>query len=489
MSGQIQGNSALQTIDSITQFVNATQAAWNSINIPIPAGMVIYAIDTTVVKMGDGQTLYANLPVLFTLSDITTILSTTSSLSTEYTTLQQAITALQTAAGNNDSGIYAALAGSATQTFLVANATADTQEAVPISQADARYVLVDSGDAAASYAALTGSSSQTFLVADATAGTQEAIPIAQADTRYQAIGDYQAAGSYQPSGSYANINGDSTQTFEVADATAGSQDALPISQADTLYQPVGEYAALSGNDTQTFLVANATADTQEAIPISQADTRYQAAGDYVVSGTIVTGSPATAQNEFTTLSQVGAPNRRVTFPSSGSWTCPAGITKVLITACGGGGGGGGGFIGPSNNYYGGGGGGGAQAVLSSPLTVVPGTTYTITVGAAGTGGAFNASGTSGGATSFDSLLTLSGGGGGQVGYLGSAAAGAGGTAGGAGGVAGMTGGLDNSLDLIFGGGCLLGPGFGQLSGMFGGGGTGSTSAGTNGAPGFLMVEF
>lgn len=61
-------------IDSITQFVNGTQEVWNNIALPIPDGLVVYAIDTTVVKMGDGVSMYADLPELFKLSDIVLIL-------------------------------------------------------------------------------------------------------------------------------------------------------------------------------------------------------------------------------------------------------------------------------------------------------------------------------------------------------------------------------------------------------------------------------
>ena len=72
-SGPIIGAPNLRLIDSITQFVNGTQAVWNNISIPIPSGVVVYAVDTTVVKMGDGVTLYAALPVLFTINSIITL--------------------------------------------------------------------------------------------------------------------------------------------------------------------------------------------------------------------------------------------------------------------------------------------------------------------------------------------------------------------------------------------------------------------------------
>jgi hypothetical protein len=69
------------------------------------------------------------------------------------------------------------------------------------------------------------------------------------------------------------------------------------------------------------------------------------------------------------------------FASSGNWTCPAGVTKVLVSVVGGGGGGRGGtfnVLGVTGGYGGYG---------SGVLTVTPGTVYTVTVGSGGTGGA------------------------------------------------------------------------------------------------------
>ena len=94
----------------------------------------------------------------------------------------------------------AALAGSDTQTFSVADATPATQEAVPISQADARY------------AALAGDGSQAFAVANATPATQDAVPISQADARYAALA------------------GLDTQLFSVANAT-GASNAVALGQS------------------------------------------------------------------------------------------------------------------------------------------------------------------------------------------------------------------------------------------------------------------
>jgi len=81
---------------------------------------------------------------------------------------------------------------------------------------------------------------------------------------------------------------------------------------------------------------------------------------------------------------------------SGTWTCPAGVTKVRLRLIGAGGGGGGGSTGF------GGGGGGAGACIERTITVVPGTGYSYSVGAAGTGGAAGANGVDGADTTFGS---------------------------------------------------------------------------------------
>jgi len=69
----VAGAPNLAVVDAITQFVGGTQAVWNNVTIPIPAGLVIYATDTTVVKLGDGVTLYVNLPVILTLNTLSSM--------------------------------------------------------------------------------------------------------------------------------------------------------------------------------------------------------------------------------------------------------------------------------------------------------------------------------------------------------------------------------------------------------------------------------
>lgn len=96
-----------------------------------------------------------------------------------------------------------------------------------------------------------------------------------------------------------------------------------------------------------------------------------------------------------------------TFTSSGSFTVPAGIT-VLAVSVGGGGGGGGGCV-LANS----GGGGGSGAEAFGIVSVTPGATVAVTVGAGGSAGASGGgNGGSGGTSSFGVYVTATGGAGG-----------------------------------------------------------------------------
>ena len=182
--------------------------------------------------------------------------------------------------------------------------------------------------------------------------------------------------------------------------------------------------------------------------------------------------------------------RSATFTASGSWTCPDGVTQVLIDGCGGGGGGSCGASGAAN----GNGGGGSAAVMGQKITVVPGTVYPITIGTGGTGGTTTTtSGGNGGTSSFGSLLSLPGGGGGTRTAIGSP--------GGTGGIAGQSGYYSSGLGSFggAGGGSLFGgggtgtpfTGAGQEPGGFGGGGGAGTNngAGGPGANGFIKFSW
>ena len=69
-------------------------------------------------------------------------------------------------------------------------------------------------------------------------------------------------------------------------------------------------------------------------------------------------------------------------PGSYSWICPTGVTEVDVVCIGGGGGGAGGTKG----------GGGGGLGYKNSISVTPGSSYPITIGTGGTGGADNASG-------------------------------------------------------------------------------------------------
>jgi hypothetical protein len=164
-----------------------------------------------------------------------------------------------------------------------------------------------------------------------------------------------------------------------------------------------------------------------------------------------------------------------TFTTSGTWTCPAGVTSVTVQCWGGGGAGGSGTNGNTSANAAGGGGGGAFA--QSTLSVTPGTQYTVTVGA-------------GGASTSPTTGTLTGGSGGNSWFGGPSAILAAGGAGGSNSTAVAIGGIPVTLEGIGGpGGSAAssigtfvysgGNGFTPTADSSGGGGGGS--AGTNAA--------
>lgn len=101
--------------------------------------------------------------------------------------------------------------------------------------------------------------------------------------------------------------------------------------------------------------------------------------------------------------------------ASTTWTVPAGVTTVRVILGQGGEGGGGGYDGGYGQSCRAPGVGGAAGTAGNPgkvyvvdIPVTPGQTYTITIGAAGVGGAANAEGTEGGETTFGSYSSASG---------------------------------------------------------------------------------
>lgn len=153
------------------------------------------------------------------------------------------------------------------------------------------------------------------------------------------------------------------------------------------------------------------------------------------SGTVPTarlGSGTASSSTFLRGDQTyaaagGGFNSVQVFTSSGTWTKPSGITKVVMHVIGAGGAGGGGRS--SYNYAGSGGGGGGTAIKFLDVSSI--STSTITVAAVVSGPAKDVAGSTGGASSWadgTNTVTGSGGvggprGGANIGVVGGAASG------------------------------------------------------------------
>lgn len=89
--------------------------------------------------------------------------------------------------------------------------------------------------------------------------------------------------------------------------------------------------------------------------------------------------------------------------ATSSWTAPADVTSVELIMCGGGSGSNGGYASIFSD-------GGCGSVAYTVLNVTPGSSYTITIGAGGTGGITNGgTGGTGGTSSFGGLFSITGG--------------------------------------------------------------------------------
>lgn len=193
------------------------------------------------------------------------------------------------------------------------------------------------------------------------------------------------------------------------------------------------------------------------------------------------------------------------FNASGSWLCPSGITKAKRRVWGAGGGGGGALNTGCAAI-----GGSAGGYHEDIITVVPGTTYTVTVGAAGTAGAsLGGNGGTGGSSSFNGVGATGGGGGGgasagiQTVGTGAVGVGSGGssTALNLSGLPGTVGIVTGNVSLLMGGGGGPAPFFSALTGAVqgggpagsqpgaGGGGASAAAAGGAGAAGLVIVEW
>jgi len=174
--------------------------------------------------------------------------------------------------------------------------------------------------------------------------------------------------------------------------------------------------------------------------------------------------PSAASNSITAKL---AGQQAYTSAGAYSWVAPAGVTSVSVVAVGPGGKGGAG-INCCGSVYGGGGGGGGGLGYKNNVTVTPGNSYTVNVGASGTAGCQN--------SFFCTISVVKGGAGGNAGSSGSS----GGTYTGTGGGNGGAGGSSGPNPYVGGGG---GGGAGGYSGTGGAGGTNNSSGGASGSGG------
>jgi hypothetical protein len=175
-------------------------------------------------------------------------------------------------------------------------------------------------------------------------------------------------------------------------------NALPIASGGTGQTSYTDGQLLIGNSTgNTLTKATLTAGSGVTI------TNGAGAITIAASGGGGGGNPqmSFASYPTTVFNSTGSPMAN-TGTGTFNWTCPTGVTKVMVSVIGGGGG--------SNGGCGaqqGGNGGTAIGIY----TVTPATVYAITVGAGGAGNGGNSNAASGGSSSFSTLATATGGGG------------------------------------------------------------------------------
>lgn len=197
-----------------------------------------------------------------------------------------------------------------------------------------------------------------------------------------------------------------------------------------------------------------------------------------------TGPGSAASNSITAANQG---SQSYTTAGTYSWVAPAGVTSVSVVAVGGGGGGG-----SSMTFTdgGGGSGGGGELRYKNNITVVPGNSYTVVVGAGASGQTPSGARQNGGCSTFATTTVVAKGGqGGSANSAGSGGSGGTGDGGGNGGAgfgsgggAGGAGG-GGAAGYSGNGGAGATPGGGSSAAPSGGGGSGAGGACPNSAYG------
>jgi hypothetical protein len=205
----------------------------------------------------------------------------------------------------------------------------------------------------------------------------------------------------------------------------------------------GTFAGINWAQTTKFLqveinLGSAWVDmgTQQLMSVPYAMYAEKARSSLISgSGIIISGDTISSSNNIQNILLGGVPAARIGINTSTTWTCPAGVTKILVEVWGAAGGGGSGVarcvysLGCGGGVGGNGGNGGYNRSI---ISVVPGQTYSVEIGSGGLGGGDScppyvgysggcnygpfcgvSDGTDGGSTNFHGLVYASGGTGGK----------------------------------------------------------------------------
>ena len=216
----------------------------------------------------------------------------------------------------------------------------------------------------------------------------------------------------------AKVNASITQAYVAWGNTTNTYAQIGGYREDASNGRFEIYTLQNGTLTEQIRVANTG---NVGIGTSNTDTfKLNVNGSANIAGTLTVGGVAIASG--------GTFNYVKVFTSGTTWTVPAGVTRVRAIVVAGGGGSGFYSCGGNGPNMPGGAGGYAQGVYN----VTPGSTITVTVGAAGVSQSAG-NGTAGGSSSFGSFASATGGSGGyfvygpNIGYAGANGTATGGT--------------------------------------------------------------
>ncbi len=238
-------------------------------------------------------------------------------------------------------------------------------------------------------------------------------------------------------------------------------------------------AALQTGQVFSFVPANTNTGATTLNVNSIAAKNIYAGNSALVGGELKSGKPVVVMYDGTQFQIIGGtykqPTRTVlTSGTAATYTTPTGATRINVLCKGGGGSGNSGGAGSANGG-GGGGGGGGEGGTAVKLIVGPSTTYTYTVGGAGTNSTFGSlTGNLGQGGSVGSTTPRAG-----IGGSGGAASGGDYNIQGAPGQSGDNGGGGNNVNI----GGLGGSGGGQGGGIGGSAGNYGAAAGQYGGGG------